>query len=31
MAALLYKRFNDKACEIVVVGSLVTLNDQPPQ
>ena len=28
---LLYKRFNDKACEIVVVGSLVTLNDLPPQ
>ena len=26
-APLLYKRFNDKACEIVVVGSLVTLND----
>ena len=30
-ASLLYKRFNDKACEIVVVRSLVTPNDMPPQ
>jgi hypothetical protein len=28
---LLYKRFNGKACVIVVVGSLVTLNNLPPQ
>ena len=28
---LLYKRNGGKACVIVVVGSLVTLNDLPPQ
>ena len=27
-APLLYKRFNDKACEVPAVGSLVNLNDQ---